>query len=394
MSSPTRHRVLGLALTGLLPLSLLAAAPPAGATESHARPIRLIGEQIVPNALSFQGTTVGGLSSIDYDPRTGGYALICDDRSAIDPARFYTAKFDVDAHHLGPVTFTGTRPLLRPDGTPYPPLAQNDPAAPQNEQTIDPEELRVDPWTGDYTWSQEGERTATTPPTLIDPSIRQARRDGSYVRDLPIPANEKMTPGAGPRQNLVLEGLTYAAFGTLVASEVEGPLLQDGPEATTTSGSLSRITLQGRAGPVLAQYAYPQEKLFAGPVPPTAFATTDVSSMLAVNQADPTKYLMMERSFVTGVGNKIRIYEIDTRGATNILNVKSLASSKDVRPVKKKLLLDLAGYPLSTVDNVEGMTWGPALPGGERSLVLVSDNNFAATQVTQVIALAVPSERL
>jgi hypothetical protein len=30
----------------------------------------LIGEQVVPNALQFQGTTVGGLSSIDYDPRT------------------------------------------------------------------------------------------------------------------------------------------------------------------------------------------------------------------------------------------------------------------------------------------------------------------------------------
>jgi hypothetical protein len=66
--------------------------------------------------------------------------------------------------------------------------------------------------------------------------------------------------GAGPRQNLVLEGLTYAASGTLLASEVEGLLLQDGPEATTTSGSLSRITLQARTGPVLAQYAYPRKR--------------------------------------------------------------------------------------------------------------------------------------
>ncbi|WP_410667099.1 esterase-like activity of phytase family protein [Amycolatopsis sp. cmx-4-68] len=383
-------RVLPTLLTAALIGGILAATP-ASATESHQRPVRLLGEQIVPNALQFQGTTVGGLSSIDYDPRTGGYALICDDRSAINPARFYTATFPVSATGVGPVTLTGTKPLLRPDGTPYPPLAQNDPAKPQNEQTIDPEELRVDPWTGDYYWSQEGERTATT---LIDPSIREARRDGRYVRDLPIPANEKMTPTAGPRQNLVLEGLTFAAFGSLVASDVEGPLLQDGPESTRTTGGVSRITLQSRFGPVLAQYAYPQEPIFASPVPAGAFATTGVSSMLAVDQADPTKFLMMERSFVTGVGNKVRVYEIDTKGATNVLNVTSLAEAKHVKPVKKRLLFDAADLGLSTVDNLEGMTWGPKLPNGERSLIIVSDNNFSATQVTQFAALAVPSERL
>ncbi len=382
----SRH-VLAAALIGAVPLTLMAAP----AAQAEHRPLRLIGERTVPNSLLYQGTVVGGLSSIDYDHRTGEYALICDDRSAVNPARFYTAKFSLDAKGLGPVTFTGTKPLLRPDGTPYPPLAKNDPAQPPNMQTIDPEELRVDPWTGHYLWSQEGERSAAA---RIDPSIREAKRDGSYVRDLPIPANEKMTETTGPRQNLVLEGLTFAGFGSLVASSVEGPLLQDGPEPTTTSGALSRITLQSRFGPVLAQFAYPQDKVFASPNPPGAFATTGVSSLLAVDQADPTRFLVMERAFVTGVGNKIRIYEIDTKGATNIAKTPSLGDAKNVKPVKKRLLVDLADFKLSTVDNVEGMTWGPRLPNGERSLVLVSDNNFSATQVTQFIALAVPSERL
>ena len=167
-------RVLPTVLTAALIGGILAAAP-ASATESHQRPVRLLGETIVPNALQFQGTTVGGLSSIDYDPRTGGYALICDDRSAINPARFYTATFPVSANGVGPVTFTGTKPFLRPDGTPYPPLAQNDPAKPQNEQTIDPEELRVDPWTGGYYWSQEGERTATANTSVTCRSPRTRR---------------------------------------------------------------------------------------------------------------------------------------------------------------------------------------------------------------------------
>lgn len=366
------RRALSVALIGALSLTALAA--PAEATPAR---VRFLGEQIVPNGLAFEGTTVGGLSSIDYDPRTGQYAFISDDRSALQPARFYTAKFDVTAKGLGPVTFTGTHPFLRPDGATYPPLAQNDPALPQNEQTVDPEELRVDPWTGDYYWTQEGERTATT---LIDPSLREAKRDGEYVRDLPIPANERMLPDAGPRQNLVLEGLTFAAAGSLVVSALEGPLLQDGPLATTDQGQTSRITVQSRFGPVLAQFAYPQEPIFAA----GAGGSTGVSSILAV---DATHYYVLERSFVSGVGDKIRIYEADLSGATNVLG-QSLAGA---RPVRKKLVADLSDYPLSTVDNIEGITWGPRLPTGERSLILVSDNNFSSRQVTQVLAFAVGS---
>ena len=54
---------------------------------------------------------------------------------------------------------------------------------------------------------------------------------------------------------------------------------------------------------------------------------------------------------------------------------------------RKTLLLDLdeLGIPL---DNVEGMTFGPRLPDGRRSVVLVSDNNFAASQFTQFLLFA------
>ena len=54
---------------------------------------------------------------------------------------------------------------------------------------------------------------------------------------------------------------------------------------------------------------------------------------------------------------------------------------------EKTLLLDLRtlGIPL---DNVEGMTLGPRLPDGRQSLVLVSDNNFAAAQFTQFLLFA------
>jgi len=40
------------------------------------------------------------------------------------------------------------------------------------------------------------------------------------------------------------------------------------------------------------------------------------------------------------------------------------------------------------IDNIEGMTFGPTLADGRRTLVIVSDNNFGAGQFTQFIVLA------
>jgi hypothetical protein len=368
--------------TAAAPATAAPAAPPA-ASPGHDLKIGFLGERIIPKGM-FEGTTVGGLSGIDRDPRTGRYVLISDDRSALQPARFYTADIDVSAHGLGAVTLTGTHPFLRPDGTTFPPLSAND------GTTVDPEDIRVDPWTGNYAWSQEGERIVTPEQAvLIDPSIQTAHRDGSFGHALPTPAIERMSAdNRGPRQNEVLEGLTFAAGGSLVVSSMEGALLQDGPDPTTRQGTLSRITVQTRTGHLLGQYAYPQEPIFAEPNPPGSFANNGVDEILALDSADPSRYLVMERSFVTGVGNKIRIYEVDLRGATNIARFDSIAGAH-IRPLHKKLVADLADFPLSTVDNVEGMTWGPRLRTGERTLLLVSDDNFAASQVTQVIALTV-----
>ncbi len=100
--------------------------------------------------------------------------------------------------------------------------------------------------------------------------------------------------------------------------------------------------------------------------------------------------LSMERSFsvgAPGTGNTIKLYSIAFTGTTNVDGLDSIAGLQKLKPVQKTLLLDLRtlGIPL---DNVEGMTLGPELPDGRDSLVLVSDNNFAASQFTQFLLFA------
>ena len=54
--------------------------------------LRFINEYVVPSAMPFKGTIVGGLSGIDRDAANDLYYLIADDRSDKSPAHFYTAK--------------------------------------------------------------------------------------------------------------------------------------------------------------------------------------------------------------------------------------------------------------------------------------------------------------
>jgi hypothetical protein len=65
--------------------------------------------------------------------------------------------------------------------------------------------------------------------------------------------------------------------------------------------------------------------------------------------------------------------------------------------VQKKLLLDLKKTPglsselAPSLDNFEGLAWGPRLADGRQTLILVSDDNFSVRQRTWFLAFAIGS---
>ena len=78
----------------------------------------------------------------------------------------------------------------------------------------------------------------------------------------------------------------------------------------------------------------------------------------------------------------------DIAGATDVSGQASLAGAS-YKPAAKRLLLNLDKANIGHVDNIEGVSWGPTLSDGNRSLVLVSDNNFNKDEVTQFLAFEV-----
>jgi hypothetical protein len=331
---------------------------------------------------------VGGLSGLTYDPASNNFYIISDDRSQNGPARFYTATieptlFNQNGTNNG-VTFTGVTALLQANGQTFPALS------------LDPEGIAL---VGSNLYiASEGEVSNNR---ILDPFVnRFALTNGQQNNTLPIPnqfipAPRSILATSGVRNNLALESLTTTPDQRFLFTATENALVQDGPMATLANGSPDRILQYDLgSGQAIAQYLYNTEPVALPPNPSTPFSTNGLVDLLALDNSGK-RFLSLERSFSQGAtgtpgntGNTVKIYAVSLDGATDISGSSSINGVSGIVPATKTLLLDLTSLNIP-IDNVEGISFGPDLPSGKRSLILVSDNNFSASQFTQFLAFSV-----
>lgn len=333
--------------------------------------LKFLDEYEVPFNYNFKSTTVGGLSGIDYDRVNDLYYMICDDRSSINPSRFYTAQIKIENNKIDTVTFVDVHTLRQPNGHPYPD-AKKDPTG-----ATDPESMRFDGKRNQLVWTSEGERIKRkTGVDRSNPSITITSTEGKYIDAFPLPPNLIMQGDErGPRQNGVLEGVTFNSDFTTLYVSVEEPLYEDGPRADVKeTDSYVRIFQFDMASKEnTKQYAYKLEPVAFPALTPTAFKVNGISEIL---YAGEDKLLVIERSFSTGrLSCTIRVFLAELSQADNIKAVASLKEHPPTTEAKKTLLLnmdDLGRY----IDNIEGVCYGPKLPNGHQTLIFISDNNF------------------
>ncbi|MEI1376025.1 phytase [Nostoc sp. UHCC 0926] len=339
-------------------------------------------------------TPLGGLSGVTYDAANNRYYAISDDRSQVAPARFYTFTADTG------VTFTNVTPLKDTKGNFF---ATN---------SLDPEGIALTN-NGTVFISSEGEVNPTAG-RVTNPFIKEfSLTTGQEVRSLLIPnkflpvvkdtngdgiVNAGDTQISGVYNNLAFESLTITPDQKTLFTATENALSQDGLKASLTSGSPSRILQYNLVtGQPEKEYLYITDAIAQAPNPSTGSADNGLADLLAIDNRGTL--LALERSFVQGVGDTIKIYEVSLQGATDIsfynsLNNLSAEQLAAIAPAQKRLLLNLNDLNLPTdanhptgVDNIEGLAFGPKLADGRQSIVLVSDNNFSSTQYTQILTL-------
>jgi len=346
--------------------------------------LRYINQYVLPNAVSFQGTVVGGLSGIDYDRQRDQYYLICDDPSAFSPARFYTLKIPISEKGIDSVVLTGVNTILDPAGQPYPDIRKD------RIHSADLEAMRYDPSRDEMIRSSEGQRVINADTMLLqDPDIVIMDRTGKYKDRFQLPsilhiqAEEK-----GPRHNSVLEGLAFDEKYHHVFVSVEDALYQDGPKAGTGDSTawVRILKFDRKTKKEIAEYAYQLDPVPHPANPAGAFKINGISDILYIGE---NRLLVIERAWSTGrVPSDIRVYFADLSKAENVAGVASLQSTPPKVPISKKLLVNMddLGIPIY---NVEGVTFGPRLPNGNASLIFVVDDNFNKNEKSQFLLFEV-----
>lgn len=339
---------------------------------------------VLPHDLDFKGTTVGGLSGIDFDQQTKTYYLISDDRSHHNPSRFYTAKINVSAAGIDSVYLTGVHSLRQQDGSTYPEKIL------KGTKTADPEALRYNPLNKTVIWTSEGDRDVDSADTiLIDPTITIVSSEGKYIDSIPLPDNLRMHAfESGPRNNGVLEGITYADNFNSIYVSLEEPLYQDGPQATLVRNHpfIRIYKFDTKTKSNTAQYAYELEPVAFPAVKEGDGMNNGVSDILSIGK---NQLMVTERSYGNGrQGTNIKVFIADFSHAQNILHTASLLAAPAAQPVQKKLLLNMDALGIY-IDNIEGATIGPVLPNGHQTVIFMADNNFKKIEQSQFLIFEV-----
>ncbi|MFJ7900543.1 esterase-like activity of phytase family protein [Streptomyces sp. NPDC096198] len=338
-----RLRILLATVTTALTAAAAPAAPPASAAApaagAHAcsSSVTLAGFSDTLDKTTYEGAFVGNLSALSVD-RDGGIAALSD-RSSL---------FTLDRRTFAPTSVVN---LADEKGTP-----------------LDSEGLVVD---------RDGTRLVTSE---TEPSVRRYARDGRLLDRLPVPAPLAVAPAGRATANQTFEGLTLLPGGRTLLAGMEGSLSGDTPGTVR----FQTWTRRGAHFVPAAQYGY----------------RTDSGLGVSETTAAPDgRLLVLERGFTAGFGNTVRLYLADLRHATDTRRIDTLTGQTGVRLVRKTLLADLVNCPSlgatarqpqpnPLLDNIEGMAVTGA-SSGRLKVLLVSDDNQSATQITRLYSLRV-----
>ena len=269
-----------------------------------------------------------------------------------------------------------------------------------DEPLVDPEGLVVTR-DGHLIVSCEGlgQREPRIPPSIIEFGIR-----GEYVQRFATPDRFVPNPtgpqAKGVRSNFGFEALTLTPDESRLFTASENALVQDGDITTLEHGAMTRVLEYRRHKDTYVpdkEFMYPMDPVFK----PSFEVGLAVHGLVELIALGGSRLLALERTYVEEAGNtgrgenRIRLFRIDLAGATDVSKVESLKDATGLVPVTKTPFVDLSDLAglnpglAGILDNFEGMTFGPPLPDGRPSLLLVSDDNFNPKQRTWFLMLGI-----
>lgn len=343
---------------------------------------------------------LGGISAIEHV--AGDEYILLSDRGPNDGAVPYATRFHRATIHIPPdgskptIRLTATHLLTKGSGEPLIGSANALKKGEENPGRFDPEGCRL--------VRRPGEESLLALSDEYGPRVDLFDLTGQRVRKLKVPGKfeidhpsgdataEAHDNSRGRQPNSGFEGLAVSPDGQRLYAILQKPLSQDGVvDNGKVIGHLNRILQIDLASGDTAEFVYPLES-----------PDTGVSEILCV---DERRALVLERD--SGSGDMARVKRlalIDMAEATDVSEVKSLPSAREglpspVRTVAKRPFLDLLAPRFGIAGReapakFEGLTFGPDLADGRKTLLVAVDNDFVSALPIRIYVFAVTADEL
>lgn len=340
------------------------------------------GEASIPTGEKFQKTVIGGLSGMHF--HEGIVYIISDDKGGLGEPRFYEFELKLKDKKVEfkpkAVHFISGVPddLIKKGG-------------------LDLEALVRFP-NGDLLLSSEGKVNARP---RIPARLIRVSAAGQWKSDLALP--EKFNPEplgqqkTGVQNNRAIEALSGFDGGRVVMTTSESALQQDLKLNEEHQGDLVRLVKYvdtGKGLQAVGEYPYKTDAFTKSTKGQEFFR--GISEILLLSE---NKVIVLERGVRlngTAWASTVTLYLADLAGARDVSGVRRLTEEKIQGVPKVKLLdfeTDLASTrPGKSVENFEALSWGPNLPDGKKTLLVLSDNNFSKKQKTELLVFSVEGE--
>jgi len=350
--------------------------------------LKFLAEQTLSSSLKFKKTKVGGLSGLYYEASTGALYAISDDRGMVNEPRIYEMKLDLSDHGI----------TVKPEKVIS--LSANETAFAHKSskskssifsKVLDLEGISLTPW-GDFLLVNEGDANKRP---RVSPQVLDVKKDGTIFRSFDVPADFLPEPSGrqtkGAQNNMAFEGLAASLDGKHWVVATEAPLVQDGGKGISGVRFLVYEMSEAWMIKPVQQWLYPLDNQGSEKKSLMDFQR----GISEVHFLDEKRLLVMERAVVVNSGGiqfEVNIYEVDLG---DLLTKKKTTSegldSEPLEKLSKKLVLSLSSLEkkLGHIENFEGMTLGPPLSDGRKTLILVSDNNFMRNLRTQFLLFEV-----
>lgn len=190
------------------------------------------------------------------------------------------------------------------------------------------------------------------------------------------------------RTDMGLESVAVSRDGLRLWTASEEAATADGPISTQKRGTdvrLARFRRASAAEPWLkdGEWAYRTDPIGGASWRSKDGVDNARSGVSALCETDDGILLVLEREFsITLLPRfRCRVYEANFADATDVSSFSSL-TNQPVRRLGKRLLHETTGLSM-----YEGLTQGPTLRDGSRTLVLVSDGDGLPLKTVQVLRL-------